>query len=539
MNKKAFGITLIIVLLAVPLWAAGEDARPGRADSTQVKARADETLVWNEVMLEAILASTLGNPQTIRMAATVNSAMFDAQNGIGHQDYSPIFVKDRAPSGTHRSAALVQAAYVTLKSFYPEQLSRFDAQRALSLVAFDGDDSVEVQRGIEWGEHVANKMLAWRATDGFSDPVPSFTGAGAILGQWESVTGTSMAAGNLSFTAPFVLTSSAQFQSALPRPWTTLASAEYAEDFNEVATIGVKTNSIRTLDQTHIAFFFNGYATNDYVEAAIQIARKHKSSPRDNSRIFALLTIAMHDTSVTMFRAKRDFGVNSAELTWRPIFAIQNAAPRWQPGHRPDCRLDSADHDTESPRVPSLASGITRSRLSRAAALLRRPQHIRDTPRVQHSLRGTRGGWSRAAALFAHFRHGAGRHRRAYLWRDAFPQLEQCVGKVRRQDRRLCARERCPAHEPTSLILFGSGCQWVHINQELRSWRAQRDCGHFAGTGVARSCSSQDRLVPTLPMCCNSISANTGTVAVRAQSRCNSEANTVHVMGTAPACTIR
>ena len=325
MNKKLFGITLMIVLLATPSWAAGEDASPGRADSTQARPRVDETLVWNEVMLDAILASTLGNPQTIRMAATVNSAMFDAQNGIGRQEYRPIFVTDRAPRGTHRRAALVQAAYVTLKSFYPEQLSRFDAQRALSLAAFDGDDSVEVQRGIEWGELVANKVLAWRATDGFSDPVPSFTGAGAILGQWESATGISMAAGNLSFTAPFVLTSSTQFQSALPRPWTTLASAEYAEDFNEVAKIGVKTNSSRTLDQTHIAYFFNGYATNDYIEAAIQVARKHKSSPRDNSRIFALLTIAMHDTSVTMFRAKRDFGANSAELTWRPIFAIQKA----------------------------------------------------------------------------------------------------------------------------------------------------------------------------------------------------------------------
>ena len=170
---------------------------------------------------------------------------------------------------------MVQAAYVTLKSFYPAQLSRFDEQRALSLAEFDGDDSAEIQRGIEWGENVANQILAWRATDGFSDPVVPFTGAGAILGQWESATGTSMAAGNIAFTAPFVLTSNTQFQSAFPRPWTTLASPEYAADYNEVATIGVKSGSSRTLDQTHIAFFFNGYATNDYIEAAIQMARKH------------------------------------------------------------------------------------------------------------------------------------------------------------------------------------------------------------------------------------------------------------------------
>jgi len=327
MKKHAFRTTLFVMLaaLAGPAGATGQEASGRLAQSTDVRPRVDETLVWNQVMLDAIVASTLGNPQTIRMAATVNAAMFDAQNAIGRQAYTPIFVTDRAPHGTHSRAAIVQAAYVTLKSFYPAQLSRFDEQRALSLAEFKGDDSTAVQRGLEWGEHVANQILAWRETDGLTDPVPPFTGAGAALGQWESATGTSMSAGNISFTAPFVLTSNTQFQSAFPRPWTTLLSPEYAKDFNEVATIGVRTDSSRTADQTHIAFFFNGYATNDYIEAAIQIAGKHKTSRRDNSRIFALLAIAMHDTSVTVFRAKRDFGMNPADVTWRPILAIPKA----------------------------------------------------------------------------------------------------------------------------------------------------------------------------------------------------------------------
>ena len=317
-------VLVMLALLAGPAGATSQDATGRRADSAEVRTQVDETLVWNQVMLEAIVASTLGNPQTMRMAATVNTAMFDAHNSVGQPFYRPIFVTDLAPRGTHRRAAIVQAAYVTLKSFYPAQLSRFDEQRTLSLGEFRGDEWPAVQRGLEWGEYVANKILAWRETDGFSDPVPPFTGAGAAIGQWESATGTSMSAGNLAFTAPFVLTSNSQFQAAL-RPWTTLDSPEYAKDFNEVATIGVRTGSSRTLDQTHIAFFFNGYATNDYIEAAIQIARQHRTSRRDNSRIFALLTIAMHDTSVTIFRAKRDFGMNPSDVTWRPIFAIPKA----------------------------------------------------------------------------------------------------------------------------------------------------------------------------------------------------------------------
>jgi hypothetical protein len=325
MRNQRFGIGLTIMLLAAPCGAVSPDTMQERVDSTHARAEVDETLAWNEVMLDAIVASTLGNPPTIRMAATVNSAMFDAQNGVGRRKFRPIFVTERAPHGTDRRAAVVQAAYVTLKSFYPEQLSRFDEQRALSFAELGGDRSTEVQRGIEWGEYVANQILTWRATDGFSDPAPPFTGAGASIGQWESATGTSMAGGNIARTDPFVLRGTTQFQAALPRPWTSLSSPEYARDFNEVAKLGAQTASSRTLDQTHIAFFFNGYATSDYIEAAIQLARKHKTARHDNSRIFALLTIAMHDTSVTVFRAKRDFGMNPADLTWRPIFAIAKA----------------------------------------------------------------------------------------------------------------------------------------------------------------------------------------------------------------------
>jgi hypothetical protein len=324
-NSVQISCVVMATLLVCPPETRGQHATGHHRSQSEAGARVDETLVWNQVMLDAIVAGTLGNPQTMRMAATVNTAMFDAQNTVGRPRYTPIFVAERAPEGTHRRAAIVQAAYVTLKAFYVAQLSRFDEQRALSLTEFYGDDWNDVQRGLDWGEYVANRILAWRATDGFSNPVPPFTGAGAVIGQWESATSTSMSPGNIAFTAPFVLTSNTQFQSAFPRPWATLDSHEYAESLNEVAGMGVRIGSGRSLDQTHIAYFFNGYATNDYVEAAIQIARTHRTSRRENTRIFALLTIAMHDTSVTIFRAKRDFGMDLSDVTWRPIFAIPRA----------------------------------------------------------------------------------------------------------------------------------------------------------------------------------------------------------------------
>jgi hypothetical protein len=322
-------LTVLSLVVAFVLPAPATGAAPGEAGGP-----VDETLVWNQVMLDAIVAGTLGNPQSLRMAATVNTAMFDARNGVDRR-YTPIFVTRAAPPGTHRRAAVVQAAYVALKAFYPEQSARFDTHRASSLAEFQSDDPASVQRGIEWGGSVASQVLAWRAADGFANPVAAFSGAGAAVGQWESATGAAMAPGNIAFTAPFVLTSNSQFQSAFPRPWATLDSAAYAASFNEIVTMGVKAGSRRSADQTDIAYFFNGYATNDYVEAAIQIARARRVSRRETSRVFALLTIAMHDTSVTVFRAKRDFATGPADVTWRPVVAISKAELDGNPNTAP------------------------------------------------------------------------------------------------------------------------------------------------------------------------------------------------------------
>ena len=85
MKTPSFRTTLLVMLalLAGPAGAIGQEATEQQAHSAEVRPQVDETLVWNQVMLDAIVASTLGNPQTIRMAATVNTAMFDAQNGVG------------------------------------------------------------------------------------------------------------------------------------------------------------------------------------------------------------------------------------------------------------------------------------------------------------------------------------------------------------------------------------------------------------------------------------------------------------------------
>ena len=102
---------------------------------------------------------------------------------------------------------------------------------------------------------VANAVLAWRANDGFTASYPAFTG-GTTVGQWRPTPPAfgPMSAQGLAFTSPFVLDTNAQFQ---PEPPRTLYSSTYTEDFNTVKTLGRRTGSTRTADQTALAPFWD------------------------------------------------------------------------------------------------------------------------------------------------------------------------------------------------------------------------------------------------------------------------------------------
>ena len=145
-------------------------------------------------------------------------------------------------------------------------------------------------------------MLAWRANDGFSVSYPSFAG-GTAVGQWRPVPpATAMSAQGLAFTDPFVLVSNTQFQ---PEPPRGLSSSTYTEDFNAVKSLGRKTGSTRTDDQTALAPFWEGNASVHWNQAANQIARANHLSMASSNRLLAVLNIAMADTAFTVWSAKR------------------------------------------------------------------------------------------------------------------------------------------------------------------------------------------------------------------------------------------
>jgi len=308
----------------------------------QLGDRVDETLDWNEHLIDALFTAGTTPPPALRAAAIMNVAMFDAANGV-HRRFHPIHFDGTAPRGASRRAAVIGAAYTALSNLFPAQQSTFDADRAASLAALTDDEDDDgsgrsIMLGLAWGATVANDILTWRATDGFTTTYPPFTG-GTALGQWRPTPPAFMPMVLLQFAfmTPFVVASPEQFRAPGPRG---LDTADWVTDYNEVALIASLTSSVRTADQTAIAFFYAGVGWAHWSEAAHQLAVNNGSSRSDTSRIFAQLAVAGIDTIITTWSAKRAYAGDPTAVTWRPITAIRlggdgnpntPADPAWTP----------------------------------------------------------------------------------------------------------------------------------------------------------------------------------------------------------------
>lgn len=281
------------------------------------RAGADEITDWNQMMLRAALVGGTSPPVTTRVAAIVQAAVFDAVNGIARR-YTPIHVAPVGPAGASREAAAVQAAYATLVQLYPAQKSTFDARLAVSLAVLGSQESsTAIAGGVAWGQTVADAILGWRSTDGFTPAPPAFQG-GTAPGQWRP-TPPAFASGavpQFAYMTPWAIAASSQFRPAGPPP---LMSARYAKDFNETKQMGSMSSATRTADQTVSAWFWNS-ATPSFLWNTVAVslvagsdseengdrdahARRHDSTLQ-NARLLALLNVAIADAAIACFEAK-------------------------------------------------------------------------------------------------------------------------------------------------------------------------------------------------------------------------------------------
>jgi hypothetical protein len=293
--------------------------------------RADVVTDWNRIMGQTVLAAKTSPLVTTRVVAIVHAAVFDAVNGIERR-YTPIHVPPSAPPGASQRAAAIQAAYATLVALYPTQKDALDAQRTASFQAItdDGDfeDSQSIARGIAWGQTVADAIIVWRNTDGFTPPPPPFLGGNAV-GEWRPTPPGFLPGAGPQFATmtPWVIVAPDQFR---PAGAAALASIQYAADFNEVKAIGSSTSTIRTAFQTEVALFWAGNTALFWNRIAQTMAARNQTSLSENARLFAVLNLAMADAAIACWDGKYTY------VFWRPITAIRLADTDGNPATDPD-----------------------------------------------------------------------------------------------------------------------------------------------------------------------------------------------------------
>lgn len=278
---------------------------------------ADEVTDWNQNTINAIRTANASAIATLRILAIEQAAVFDAVNGI-ERGFTHYHVRRNGPHGASSRAAAVQAAYATLVKFFPSQRATLDAQREASLAAITDDSSEHIRLGIDWGQRVAEEILALRCGDGFDAVFPPFTG-GTAPGQWRPTPPGNLSAQTpeLARMTPFAMASPSQFRPSGPRA---LTSPEYTADFNEVKALGrADPGSTRTPEQSQIGLFWGDNNQIHWNRIAVSVAAQQSATLLDNARLFAQLNLAMSDASIVAWDAKYFYN------WWRPITAIRLA----------------------------------------------------------------------------------------------------------------------------------------------------------------------------------------------------------------------
>jgi membrane-associated phospholipid phosphatase len=315
--------------------------------ATPGTASADVVTDWNRALVDSLLTTNAAPPNSGRVAATVEGAVYDAVNGIVRR-YAPLHVAATAPAGASRDAAAVEAAYRTMSWAFPQLQADLDARRAASLGAIAADDnegpgSRSIQRGVTWGAAVAGEYIAWRANDGFSPAPPPYVGSTA-LGAWRPAL-PDVAPGafpQLGQTLPFAVADLDDYVTPGPPA---LTSTRYAADLAEIVGSGGTSATAAARD---IAFFWRPNSVVTWNDLARSLSDNRGPKLIDNARLFALLNVAMADATRAAWREKYRYAF------WRPATANAFAD---HDGNDATTRDDGWDVLFTTPNHPDYPSG--------------------------------------------------------------------------------------------------------------------------------------------------------------------------------------
>jgi membrane-associated phospholipid phosphatase len=357
MGRRASWLT---TALAVNLAVAGVAATAGHAAdrSGEPGARGgsgapDQVLVWNQEM-DTVLTAPGAQPATVHPTRTMAMTQLAVYHAV--QDVQGWHAHDR--SDTAAQAAAASAAHAVLVALLPTQKPALDAKFQESAAQIGSGP--RVREGIRAGESAARRILADRADDDSAavvapyqpvpgpgeyqitppnNPVPVFTGWGRVR--------------------PFALGSGDRFRPPAPP---TVTSADYADDFAQVKSLGALNSTTRSKNQTDIATFWSsGPVWIVWNRIAQQAAAEHGTGVAQNARLFAQLDVSLADGVIALYDAKYTYHF------WRPVTAVRAAADDGNDATAGDPAWLPLSNTAPDPSYPGAHAEISQS----AAAALR------------------------------------------------------------------------------------------------------------------------------------------------------------------------
>jgi hypothetical protein len=286
---------------------------------------------WAGIVAPAIMktsSSTRPPASSEVLHATINLAVYNATMAIvgGYQQYgAPI----SAPRSADVRAAVATAAFLTAAARVDSsQVGYLQGQYDTYLATLP--DGRGKQDGIAVGKAAADAILSLRANDGFGNMVHyDCSSSPPPPGEFEpnGGCGTQPVDQILAQVAPFTTIDPSCFRPGGPNP---LTSGTYTRDFIETRDYGRVDSTVRTPEQTDIAYFWSEHAYAGWNRNLITLAISYRLNIRETARLFALVHTAAADALIAGFNAKYFFRF------WRPRTAIPRADTDGNPDTDPD-----------------------------------------------------------------------------------------------------------------------------------------------------------------------------------------------------------
>jgi hypothetical protein len=310
----------------------------GGATTRSAQAVLDQTLPntvqqWNKIAEDAVVSSGAFQGEGEVYMAYTSLAVYDAVVAIqgGSEPYGPAIA---APAGASVDAAVVEAAYRTLSTYFPPSgpgacnptnstclglgaslLNDYNAAMAL----IPGGTAKTDGRTV--GAAAAASIVALRNGDGRLTPIgttSSFETKNPGPGVWRLTPPAFLVPQTpwLGSVQPFLLKSPGQFQ---PEPPIPLTSKEWARQFNEIKSYGSATSTVRTSEQTATAWFYTANVIRQFNLAARDLATARALDISETARLLAMVNTVSADALMSVLNTKYQF------LFWRPVTAIAGA----------------------------------------------------------------------------------------------------------------------------------------------------------------------------------------------------------------------